>query len=94
MPEVESRHFQLNRGQFPELVRSGINGYIFDPLQPASLAEIFGKCCERNGELSKMGLESQRIVNDYTPEAAAKEILRACVMAMNRRQSSEVVTSS
>jgi len=71
-------------GCCPELVHPGRNGYVFDPLQPASLAGLFSTCCARSTDLPRMGRESQRIVSDYTPEAAAKEILRACVMAKAR----------
>jgi glycosyltransferase involved in cell wall biosynthesis len=78
-------------GCCPELVHPGRNGYIFDPTQPASLAALFSTCCARSSELSSMGRESQRILSDYTPEAAAKEILRACLMARGRR-STEGVT--
>jgi glycosyltransferase involved in cell wall biosynthesis len=72
-------------GCCPELVHPGRNGYVFDPMQPESLAALFSICCARSAELSTMGRESQRIVSDYTPEAAAKEILRACVMARGHR---------
>ena len=87
LPILSSRY----NGCCPELVRPGRNGYVFDPMQPASLTALFGTCCARSGELSSMGRESQRIVSDYTPEAAAKEILRACAMARGRR-STEGVT--
>jgi glycosyltransferase involved in cell wall biosynthesis len=87
LPILSSRY----NGCCPELVRPGRNGYIFDPMQPASLAALFSTCCARSSDLSSMGRESQRIVSDYTPEAAAKEILRACVMATGRR-STEGVT--
>ena len=77
-------------GCCPELVRPGRNGYIFDPLQPASLAALFSTCCARSSDLTRMGRESQRIVSDYTPEAAAQEILRACVMASGHRSTEGV----
>jgi glycosyltransferase involved in cell wall biosynthesis len=81
LPILSSRY----NGCCSELVRPGRNGYVFDPMQPASLAALFRTCCSRSGDLLSMGRESQRIVSDYTPEAAAKEILRACVMASGRR---------
>jgi glycosyltransferase involved in cell wall biosynthesis len=81
LPILSSRY----NGCCPELVRAGQNGYVFDPMQPASLAELFSTCCATSSQLPRMGRESQRIVSDYTPEAAAKEILRACVMATSRQ---------
>ena len=77
-------------GCCPELVHPGRNGYIFDPMQPASLAALFSTCCARSSELSSMGRESQRILSNYTPEEAAKEILRACVIARGRRSTEGV----
>jgi len=68
-------------GCCPELIHPGRNGFIFDPLKPEFLTALFGTCCERPEDLPSMGRESQRIVSEFTPEATASEILRACVMA-------------
>ena len=61
------------------------------PCSPRPWPSSFGTCLRGAATFLPWGVAAQRIVSDYTPEAAAKEILRACVIARGRR-STEGVT--
>lgn len=68
-------------GCHPELVRTAINGWIFDPLDPDSTYQALLQCVQHRRELAEMGRQSQNIVASYTPERAAETIIRACQIA-------------
>ena len=70
-------------GCWPELVREGENGWLFDPLDPNSTARALLAASIARRELEAMGLASRRIVADYTPRRAAEAILRACEIALD-----------
>ncbi|XDE62781.1 glycosyltransferase family 4 protein [Arthrospira platensis BEA 1257B] len=54
-----------------ELITDGENGYCFHPQQPEYLAELMARFIQ-NPELAKlMGMRSQKLMDNYTPEAAA-----------------------
>jgi len=71
-------------GCWPELVRDGVNGYVFDPYNAENLAMLLKKCSDDRGQLPAMGKASHEIVQDYTPQKAAEAILRACRIALER----------
>jgi glycosyltransferase involved in cell wall biosynthesis len=54
-------------GCVPELVRPGVNGYIFDPLDTDGLARVMRVMSSRVVDMQRMGEESRRIVALYTP---------------------------
>ncbi len=54
-------------GCVPELVRPGLNGYIYDPLDTDDMARLMGVMSSRAVDVNKMGEESTRIVALYTP---------------------------
>lgn len=54
-------------GCVPELVRPGVNGYICDPLDTDGMARLMGVMSSRAVDVNKMGEESGRIVDLYTP---------------------------
>jgi glycosyltransferase involved in cell wall biosynthesis len=72
-------------GCWPELVRDGENGWIFDPLDPEDVLRCLNEAIKSNSYLAKMGSESRRIVADYTPQKAAEAIYTSCEMAMERK---------
>ena len=71
-------------GCWPELVKDGINGWTFDPLNHVELAGLFERCAARTDVLPAMGEASREIVEDFTPEHAAGTFLRACSLALGR----------
>jgi glycosyltransferase involved in cell wall biosynthesis len=71
-------------GCWPELVKDGVNGWTFDPRDPAELARLFERCAARADMLPAMGEASRGIVGDFTPEHAAGAFLRACSLALGR----------
>jgi len=71
----------VHNGCWPELVREGENGWLFNPLDPESTARALLAASDARRDLEAMGLASRRIVADYTPRRAAEAILRACEIA-------------
>lgn len=57
-----------------EMVEDGENGYIFDPHQPETLAELMSKFIIHPDLISQMGAKSKEIMTNYTPEAVAKNL--------------------
>ncbi|MBW4509588.1 MAG: glycosyltransferase family 4 protein [Scytonematopsis contorta HA4267-MV1] len=55
-----------------ELVVEGENGYIFDPNNPEKVAELMRHFINNPNLAKSMGISSQQIMNQYTPEAAGK----------------------
>jgi len=74
-------------GCWPELVQEGINGWVFNPMRPEELAELFKKCRERTDVLREMGKRSAEIVQKYSPRCAAEAVLNACLIALHRKSS-------
>jgi glycosyltransferase involved in cell wall biosynthesis len=55
-------------GCVPDLVFPGINGYVFDPTQPAQLAEAMLRVtCLSDSQRQQMGEASRQIIAHYTP---------------------------
>ncbi|EAW35504.1 glycosyltransferase family 4 protein [Lyngbya sp. PCC 8106] len=54
-----------------ELIKEGENGYCFDPYTPEQLAELMMSCIHNPEQNAKMGEQSEQIMTQYTPEAAA-----------------------
>lgn len=69
-------------GCWPELVHSGNNGWIFDPLNQQDFLQKLRYCVDRQSLLKMMGEESKKIVADHSPVRAASSILAACELAM------------
>lgn len=64
-----------NGGHY-ELVKDGVNGYNFDPLQQNSIVETLNKF--HHADLNAMGEMSVEIESNYTPDKAAQRIFDAC----------------
>lgn len=73
----------IYNGCHPELVKSGVNGIIFDPLDKASVVNVFEYF--HNANLESMGRESVRMEKDYDPESVARNILGAADYAFSKR---------
>lgn len=71
-----------NGGHY-ELVKDGVNGYNFDPLDAKNIINVLDKF--HCADLDAMGKESIRIESDYTPDKSAKRIYEACLAAYNKK---------
>lgn len=74
-------------GCWPELVRCGDNGWIFDPLIETELSDLFHQCVNGRADLPRLGMNSRAIIADHTPGTAAESILQACQLAVEPRRS-------
>ncbi|BAZ69116.1 MAG: glycosyltransferase family 4 protein [Pelatocladus maniniholoensis HA4357-MV3] len=54
-----------------EMVIDGKNGYIFDPHNPETLAEVMKHFIDNPNLISSMGQNSQQLISQHTPVAAA-----------------------
>ena len=69
-------------GCWPELVRPGGNGWVFDPNNADEIAGLLRQCADASSaRREEMGRESRRIVADFTPARAAEAVLAACELA-------------
>lgn len=66
-----------------ELVVHGENGYVFDPTQPEKLAEFMRQFIDRPIAIHDMGKRAQKIMSQYTPEAASKRLAQVTNMVLN-----------
>lgn len=64
-----------NGGHY-ELIRDGMNGYRFDPLDEKSILWVLEKF--QTSDLVSMGQRSREIESDFTPDKAAGRIFEAC----------------
>jgi glycosyltransferase involved in cell wall biosynthesis len=69
-------------GCWPELVHEGDNGWLFDPLQPADTVRCLEECLRNASNLPTMGDKSLLILNEHTPQRAARAVFEACQLAM------------
>ena len=60
----------IYNGCWPELVREGENGWVFDPQKPEELARLFSLCLRERERLPPMGLASGGIVKGFSPRIA------------------------
>jgi glycosyltransferase involved in cell wall biosynthesis len=72
-------------GCWPDLVRAGINGWVFDPIDTGDTLMVLASAAASKAELQRMGQRSREIVADHTPRAAADSIFSACRLAIKRR---------
>lgn len=70
-------------GCWPELVKPE-NGWVFDPLDRASLVDALNKSYQNKDKLTEMGEKSKEIVSRHTPEIAARGIWEACEMSLKQ----------
>jgi glycosyltransferase involved in cell wall biosynthesis len=61
-----------------DLVREGVNGYTFDPLDIERLAQLLAQVSSASSDkLVEMGIASKAIIADWSPERFARSILQA-----------------
>ena len=64
-------------GCWPELIKIGKNGWIFDPYDLSDMVNCFRLCIDNSDQLKNMGKFSNNIIQNYSPISAAKAILKA-----------------
>lgn len=68
-----------------ELIRSGENGYIFDPSSAKELADQMQVFLEHPDLIESMGERSRQIISQKTPETAAKAYVEVTSFLMENR---------
>ena len=71
-------------GCYPDIVKEGINGYSFNPLNKNELLNIMKNIIEEKYDLEKMGQTSLKIIKDYTSENMAQIFRKAINSVMNK----------
>ena len=63
-------------GSAPDLVKEGENGFTFDPQDVEGLTEIMSRFALGEVNIEKMGAASREIIESFTPQNAAKSVLK------------------
>ena len=64
-------------GCVPDLVRDGVNGYVFDSLKQESAIEVFNRISQLNdNNLKSLSDKSLKIIEDFTLEIWTQKILK------------------
>jgi glycosyltransferase involved in cell wall biosynthesis len=72
-------------GSASDLVFPGVNGYVFNPLATEAMVEVMLRVSSEDVDLKAMGLASQRIIANYTPETWATALTDAVEVTLRRR---------
>jgi glycosyltransferase involved in cell wall biosynthesis len=75
----------IYNGCYPELVHEGVNGWRYDPLVDASAVDALHRIAADRHRLGDMGRASVELVALHTPAHAARAIVDACRVALQRR---------
>lgn len=68
----------IYNGGYPELVKEGVNGTLFDPLDTKSVIGALEFFELNRTKLQDFGLASTKIEQNYSPQLTAQRILEAC----------------
>ncbi len=68
-------------GCWPELVKEGQNGWVFDPLNAENTQRVLETALAAAKRLPSLSEASRRIIAEHSPARAAREILHACRLA-------------
>lgn len=63
-----------NVGGIPEIVKDGINGYLFDAGDKTAMAQAIDSLIENREQNKKFGENSLKMVQDHLPESVAKQL--------------------
>lgn len=69
-------------GCAPDLVKSGMNGFTFDPFDVEDIAGRMLQITQRDCDLAPMGHASREIIRNWTPETFATNLVRAAEVAI------------
>ena len=67
-------------GSVPDLIRSGENGYSFDPNKPKELASLMAQYIQERDLILRHGQKSVELVRDYHPTRVA-ETFKECILS-------------
>ncbi len=68
-------------GAAKDLVKDGINGYVFNPHDSDELADKLNLLFREKGLRKTMGEKSRQLISDFTPQKYAKDLNRAVEIA-------------
>lgn len=71
-------------GCAPELVRDGVNGFVFDPFTVEAIAETMAKVAAPDFQRAAFGSSSREIVAQWGPERFAQGLAQAINFALTR----------
>jgi 1,2-diacylglycerol 3-alpha-glucosyltransferase len=71
-----------------DLVKEGVNGFAFDPLDPEQLPQLMLKVSASDFPLSEFGSASREIISAWGPERFAEGLCGATSAALNNRRAS------
>lgn len=77
-------------GCAPDLVKNGVNGFTFDPLDANALSALMLKIDDGERDLVCMGQASREIIGEWGPQAFGEALVKASAIAMQ----SEVIKFS
>jgi len=69
-----------------DLVKEGVNGFLFDPLDKDSLLGLMNKMTHGEIDLEEMGRHSLEIVKDFTPQRASEVIVKTIELVHNANE--------
>lgn len=72
----------IYNGCYPELVKNGENGFVFDPLDKDNFCTALSKV--HNSDLEAMGKNSVKLQDNYTPEKASERIYQLCKQLLEK----------
>lgn len=73
----------IYNGCYPELVKEGINGKLFDPLKEETIIETLNYFHDK--DLKSMGQASIEIENKFNADTVAKNIFETCKSVLNEK---------
>ena len=74
----------IYNGCWPELIRQGQNGWLFDPFDPNAVYDALCIAMDHRDRLSDLRNASKHISKDFSPARAARSIYNACRSSLTR----------
>lgn len=71
-------------GCAPDLVKDGVNGFTFDPLNVEAMASLMFKLSTANLELTTFGSASQKIIAQWGPDRFGTGLVQAVAKALSQ----------
>jgi glycosyltransferase involved in cell wall biosynthesis len=71
-------------GSAQDLVRDGVNGFVFDPLEHAELAALLSGLLERPETVLGMGRRSREFIAEFTIDRSIASLVRALYASVGR----------
>jgi glycosyltransferase involved in cell wall biosynthesis len=73
-------------GCWPELVKEGENGWVFDPWDSQGTIRAMEQAAQDHDRLRRMGYQSRKMVSAHSPARAAQAIFNACNIALSSQR--------